>query len=253
MALQKVFYLLSNFVLILCIIELVRHRKIRNTEAFKSKAEKTAELALSPEKQAEELLRTVSIYRKVVNVMIQKVKCFFKWLWGNKQALTSIVGSLLFMGLSQYALYSDLLLRWDFFVSHTLAFQIVVGVLTGLFLVNLIYTIINQYGIENLGQIANRLEQHKLEKESKLTKEQKAAIKNQYKSIENALKNAEAKYNDLMKIINDYNALSSIVGYSIPSERINEYNDAMNKVNSARSDVELLKKNKEELHEALKK
>ncbi len=250
-ALQKIFYLLSIFVLILGIVELAQKRKIRKT-GFTSKAEKTVRLAMSPELQVEEKVRMLKIYERMFRAMFEKTKKVFKWIMGNKLSLTSIIGSIAFIGLSQYALYSDILMQWDFFNQNSLAVKIVGGILTLLFLINLIYTIVTKYGFENLDQISNRLNEVKEKKEKRLTKEQKLEVKNKLNSCKEILKKAEDKVSNYQKVIENYKVLMSIEGLQPSQEDLRKYNEAIDYIAPSKREVEQLTNQCEILKKALK-
>ena len=243
MALQKVFYLFSDIILVFGIIELIQHRKIRNFN-IKSKAEKITEFGLCPEKQTEELKRTISIYRKAVKIMVEKLKRFFSYIISNKETLIANFLNISMTIYVEYVLITDKLSLIPFFAEHYLAISIVSGILASIYVVISSHAITVSCGWENPEQCKARLENQRIEKENKLTKEQKKAVKEEYKKIEETLKSAQLEYNKYKNVISNFKTLSDL-GLSISNEKQMEYDNACNNIGVISNNIERLKRDKE--------
>lgn len=169
--LMKVFYLLSIYLLFLGIIEMRHKRKIRKLEnkqkIITPKAQKTTNLALDTEKQAEQLLNNVDYYRKVGTKMLDKIKKIFLWIWKFKEQLVSLIGILVVEGIAIYCTVQDYALELmrrinPNFNVEPIWFKVVVVVVFTLVMALTIRNVCKKVGLGGL-QYALEVEQEKLD------------------------------------------------------------------------------------------
>lgn len=197
---------------------------------MQSKAEKTTQLAISPERQAEEMLRTIKLYERVIKTMLEKAKNFFKTLWGNKQSILSILTTLSSLAVVIYTDTLTELVDIPFLAENPLFAKILSIVIVGLLAINSIYSIVTKYGWESLPQLLERLS-------TKLTRGQKSVIKEQKKNCEKLLKNEKAVLDNYNKSIDSYKTLASIPNLAIADNKKEDYSKAVANVETQKNVV----------------
>ena len=160
-------------------------------------------------------------------IMFKKIGNFFKWIWGNKVTLTTILANLIIVAGANYVVFAEFLAQYEWFVTHQLAFKIIVPSLSGLYTVLSVYATINKRGCESLKELAEISDAKKQEKLAQLTKEQKAVIKNAICETQELIAKAKEKKASFDKIISNFQVLSNIGGYVVPQEKKVEYNNAV--------------------------
>lgn len=160
-------------------------------------------------------------------IMFKKIGNFFRWIWGNKVTLSTILINLVVVGFANYLVFAEYLAQYEWFITHQLAFQIAVPVASALYTILSTYATINKRGCESLKELAEISEAKKQEKLAQLTKEQKAVIKNAIYETQELLAKAKEKKVAFDKIISNFQVLSNIGGYVVPQEKQKEYNNAV--------------------------
>ena len=218
-----------------------------------SKTAKAVKTALNPLQPGKEIGEAIIFTAKGGQKLMLKFKNLMKWLWGNKLTLTSIISNLVVSAVAQFIMYSDTLKDVAFFQEHDLVFKIVVGVLCVLWLADNIFCVVTKYGLENLEELKDKSEAKKEEQLNKLTKEQKALLKQTlatYKETESKIveqmKFIDQKINEFQKIINDYKLLEGL-GIGVTSEQVDEYNNAKTQVVTLDNQKATLERQKEDI------
>lgn len=206
--LMKIFYILSIYLLFLGILEMRYKKKNRKDIKNKNKiitpkAQKTNELALDTENQAEQVLSTIENYRKVGIKTMEFIKNTFKWIKRYWQQLIGLVGSLLQYALVIYAYIFD---KFDFILQYfpktqswEIGIKIAVGVISLLFV---FYEIRNQVKWVGLGSISKADEylQQKINGSiDKLDETGRYIVSKALKVEKDGLKEASKKINEYKK------------------------------------------------------
>ena len=150
---------------------------------------------------------------------MQKIKNFFKELWGNKFTITNTIVVLFMATLSQIATYTDYLYRFEWFAENKLLVQILSPIIAIIIVVIDLFTTYTKYGFENLQELADRKAKKKIEN---LSKEEKKNLKANLKDLQKTLKTVEDKKYELAKIIEKTDLLLG-AGYNLNSNEKNEY------------------------------
>lgn len=159
---------------------------------------------------------------------MEKVKKFFKWLWGNKLTLTEILINVIALGFSNYLAFSDKLMRFHIFQENALAFRICLVIFTIVYAFLNAYTVITKYGLENLDEINKRLAKKAEQKLNALTPEQKKVVKEQLETLKETLSKMEAEMAKYEKDIQEYVTLKGIQGFQISNDLEQKYQIATN-------------------------
>lgn len=210
-----------------------------DTAAMSQQSVKALKAAVDPVKQGEELGKTILTtvqYVKKGNIVMEKLKKIFKWLWGNKLTLINIVSNLIVAAFSQFLLYSDSLKEYQFFQEHDIVFKVVVTILCVLWLLNNIYTGVTKYGLESLEQLRIRAEEIKVDATNKLNPEQRKVLKNSLSTfnsklyeLESQLVEIDKKIEESKKVMADINTLVK-VGITLSSSQEKEFYEEQDKV-----------------------
>lgn len=160
-------------------------------------------------------------------VMFKKIGNFFRWIWGNKITLTTIIINLLVVGIANYLVFAEFLSQYEWFTTHQLAFKIAVPCVSAVYTALSVYASVNKRGCESLKELSELSEQKKQEKLAQLTKEQKAVIKNAIYETQDLIAKTKEKKIAFDKIISNFQVLSNIGGYVVPQEKKIEYNTAV--------------------------
>lgn len=202
--------------------------------------------AIEPNKVGQELGEAIIYSYKEGKRIMTKLKKVFKWLWGNKVTLTSIISNLFFATISQYLLYSDTLKEIEFFQVHDITTKVISTIVAVIWLILNIYSAINHLGLENLDALKKRSEEKKQEAISKLSKEQKVALKTQLNLYKKQYTEIKAKVKEVSKklefanvIISQFQLLTS-QNISPLSEQEQQYHEALNTKNNCVNDLSLL-------------
>lgn len=210
-------------------------------------------MAQNPTQEGEELGELVIETMKGGKKTMTKIKNFFKRVWGNKFTLINITINLLCVAIADYLVFSEYLLRFNFFTENQLAFKVGVPVLSALYLVLDIFTTVSKYGWENLDELKAKSQKKATEKASKLSKEQKAIIKNQIKAVENGIATLENELNDMLNIIKNFEILQSLNGViTISSDKVMMYQNATSQKPILEAQISEYKLQLSQLKEALK-
>lgn len=189
---------------------------------------KKADLIIHQDEQLENTLEMLKQSRKVGIIFMEKIKNFFSRIWGNKFTILNITFNLLAVAVVDFLVFSEYLLRFNFFVENELAFKIGIPVLSVLYLVLDIFTTVTKYGWESLDELNEKSEQKALEKAGQLTKEQKTFIKSQLKQIKDAMETAQKNLVGFEKVISNFELAKSLSIIPLEAEQVSNYNQAVN-------------------------
>lgn len=203
---------------------------------------------VSEKKIKEKMKRTERKWK----IMFKKIGNFFRWIWGNKVTLTTIIINLLVVGVANYVVFAEFLAQYEWFTTHQLAFQIAVPSASAIYTALSVYATVNKRGCESLKELEEISEQHKQEKLAQLTKEQKAVIKNAICETQELLAKAKEKKASFDKIISNFQVLSNIGGYVVPNEKKVEYNSAVSGYASLEAEIKHLENELTNLKNSLK-
>lgn len=222
-----------------------------------SKTAKNVRNALDPLKPGQEVGEAIIYTAKGGKKLMANLKKLLKWLWGNKLTLTSIISNLVVSAFAQFIMYSDTLKDIQFFQEHDLIFKIVVTVLCVLWLADNIFCVVTKYGLENLEELKTKSELKKQEQLNKLSKEQKAVLKQtlaEYKKSENIvleeLKKIDLEIEKFQKIISNYKILEKL-GIGVTAEQVSQNNEAKAQVVTLENQKATLENQKNDLSQKI--
>lgn len=234
-----------------------KHNKT-NIESIAQKNVSQIKNALYPENSSQEIGKAIVYTVKEGKKIMKKIGKFFKWLWGNKLTLTSIISNLFIGALAQYVMYSDVLKDFAFFQENVLVCRIVVTILCVLWLINNIFTSVTKYGLENLNELKERSEQRKQEQLEKLSPEQKKTLKNTIKEFKDQIGNIDERVVEIgkelakaLKVVEDFKLLSNVV--QPDAEKVNEYNTAQKSLQDLEQEKQVLANKKAQLENNIEK
>lgn len=212
---------------------------LADTAALSQQSVKVLKAAVDPVKQGEDLGQTIITTIQVVrkgSVIMEKLKNFVKWLWGNKLTLISIISNLVVSVFAQFILYTDALKDFEYFQVHDVVFKVVVTVLCLLWLANNIFTAVTKYGLESLPQLQERSEKLKKDTTDKLSASQKTALKADLSNFKVDLKKIVNAINEVVKAkdlafetVEHLKTLSTVLG-GLTQEQEQKLRDAENTV-----------------------
>lgn len=209
--------------------------------------------AKNPTQEGEELGELMIETMKGSKKTMTKIKNFFKKVWGNKFTILNITVNLLAVAVIDYLVFSEYLMRFNFFVENQMAFKIGIPVLSVMYLSLDIFTTVSKYGWENLVELQEKASQKALQKASKLSSEQKAIIKKNIKDVKSAIATAENELLKIADVIKNFEILQSLNGLvTISPDNITMYNNAISKKPSLEANLSHLKLELSQLEEALK-
>ena len=222
-----------------------------------SKTAKNVRNALDPLKPGQEVGEAIIYTAKGGKKLMANLKKLLKWLWGNKLTLTSIISNLVVSAFAQFIMYSDTLKDIQFFQEHDLIFKIVVTILCVLWLADNIFCVVTKYGLENLEELKTKSELKKQEQLNKLSKEQKAVLKQalaEYKKSENIvleeLKKIDLEIEKFQKIISNYKILEKL-GIGVTAEQVSQNNEAKAQVVTLANQKATLENQKNDLSQKI--
>lgn len=218
---------------------------------------KALQSALSPLESAknlsETIIETTTLIERLGKFMKQKIVNFFKRLWGNKFTILNIILNLVVVGIADYLLFSDYLMRFEIIAQNELAFKIAVPILSVFYLIIDIFTTVSKYGWESLLELNEKSKQKAIQKASQLSKEQKEVVKNQIAIIKKKISDLELDLEHVQEIINNYQVLESLQSVMpIPQDKLVTYSQAMNDKPRIEIEISELKVNLTQLQQALK-
>lgn len=232
---------------------------IPDTIALQQKSVKTLKTALYPEKTGEELGNAIIYTVRGGKKIMGRFGKFIKWLWGNKYTLISIISNLIISATAQFIMYSDTLKDYAFFQEHKIVFISVVTGLCVLWLIDNIYCVVTKYGLENLNEIKNRLEEKKQEQLNKLKPEQKKALKDVLgklkttkKTLVNTLKDIDSSIALVESHISEFEMLKQI-NFAFSNEQTIDYQNSLAKLSSLNEQKANIKTQMEKLEGDIKR
>ena len=189
---------------------------------------KAIELSQNPTQGGEELGEIFLETMKGGKKKMEKIKDFFKRVWGNKFTILSIVFSLFCVFACEYLYFADYFLRFDWVENNQVVLNYVLPIVGIAYIVLNVFTTITKYGWENLKELQEKAYKKALEKASQLTKEQKAIVKNQMKEVKEQLSNVGIDLTKTNTIIEAYETLRDL-GIALSDEKVSAYNLAVAK------------------------
>lgn len=258
--LEKMQLAYTTIILILVCIGLLKvvkssyeNKNVLDRVVEKQSPVRAVKMAQNPTQEGEELGELMIETMKGSKKTMTKIKNFFKRVWGNKFTLLNITFNLLAVAIVDYLVFSEYLMRFNFFVENQLAFKIGIPVLSVMYLSLDIFTTVSKYGWETLLELKDKAEQKALQKASKLSSEQKAIIKNNIKAVKVSITNAENELLKIADVIKNFEILQSLNGLvTISAENITMYNNAITRKPSLEANLSHLKLELSQLEEALK-
>lgn len=258
--LEKMQLAYTTVILILVCIGLLKvvkssyeNKNVLDRVVEKQSPVRAVKIAQNPTQEGEELGELMIETMKGSKKTMTKIKNFFKRVWGNKFTLLNITFNLLAVAIVDYLVFSEYLMRFNFFVENQLAFKIGIPVLSVMYLSLDIFTTVSKYGWETLLELKDKAEQKALQKASKLSSEQKAIIKNNIKAVKVSITNAENELLKIADVIKNFEILQSLNGLvTISAENITMYNNAITRKPSLEANLSHLKLELSQLEEALK-
>lgn len=199
-------------------------------------------IATNPEQLGIDLLRKIDETLIIVKEgkKMNKIKNFFKWLWGNKCTLINIIVSVCAIGFINFMCLADYMMRYAVFARNETFFKIAIPVLSTLWLVLDIFTTVSKYGCESLKQLDVRAKETLERKLNALTPEQKKAVKGTLVELQAKLALIEPKYNECLKTIESFKTLQNIPNFDT-SSLVEGYNIALQYTTQNASVVSQLK------------
>lgn len=211
--------------------------------ASTDKSVKTLKTAVDPARSGEEIGNAILFTINGGRKFMVKFKNFLKEIWGNKFTITNTIIVLFFATLSQVVTYTDYLYRISWFAENELVVKIASPIIAGIWVFIDLFTTYTKYGFESLQELADR-------KMSKLSKEEKARLKNNLKKFKDSLAIAEKKYAELVKAVSDFEALVS-AGYVVTAQENEAYNTNKRQVTNIESTIQNLKARIDEINKEL--
>lgn len=216
---------------------------------------KAIRLSQYPMSEGEELGEIIKETMKGGKIMKQKIITFLKQIWGNKVTLINFILSFTTLFVMNYLTFSGELKSIEIFATNEIWIKWVVPILSLIYAIVDVFTTITKYGWENPTELTKKAEQKALEKASRLSKEQKAFVKEEIEKVKSEIEKYETELLHLDSIIKNFEVLKSLAekrDYKISQEKATDYEKAMEK----KPDVQLvlvnLKDNLSALEETLK-
>lgn len=207
------------------------------------KSVKTLKTAVDPARSGEEIGTAIIFTINGGKKVMVKFKNFLKEIWGNKLTITNTIIVLFFATLSQVVTYTDYLYRISWFAENELVIKIASPIIAGIWVFIDLFTTYTKYGFESLQELADR-------KMSKLSKEEKARLKTNLKTLKESLSTAESKYADLIKAVRDFETLVN-AGYVVTMAENEEYNTNKRQITNIETTIENLKNKIDEINKEL--
>jgi len=212
-----------------------------------TKSIKTLETAVNPLGVGEEIGQAIIYTVKGGKRFMQKIKNFFKELWGNKFTLGNTIILLFLATLSQVMTYTEYLYRINWFAEHELVVKIVSPIVAVIWVIIDLLTTYTKYGFESLEEIAER----KLNKSmGKMTKEEKKKLKDNLRELKRNLIIVETKKSEIEKDVKDTETLIGS-GYTLGFDERNQYDKNKTQLVNLDAGIEELKKRIKEVEDKL--
>ena len=208
---------------------------------------KTLQTAVDPIGVGEEVGTAIIYTVKGGKKFLQKIKNFFKEIWGNKFTLGNTIILLFLVTLSQVMTYTEYLYKINWFAEHELVIKIASPIIAGIWVFIDLFTTYTKYGFESLEEIAKRKAQKSI---SKMSKEEKTKLKENLKELRRSVEVVEAKKSELEKHIKDVETLIGS-GYVLDFNERNEYDKNKTQLVNLDSSLNELKKRIKEMEEKL--
>lgn len=189
---------------------------------------KAIELSQNPTQGGEELGEIFLETMKGGKKKMEKIKNFFKRVWGNKFTITSILFNLFCVSVCEFLYFADYFFRFGWVNENQTWLNYVLPIVGIAYIVLNTFTTITKYGWENLGELQEKSYKKALEKASQLTKEQKAIVKGQMKEVKEQLSNVGIDLTKTNTIIEAYETLRDL-GIALSDEKVSAYNLAVAK------------------------
>lgn len=187
--------------------------------ATQPKATRMVKTALDPLSLGQDVGGAIIYTVKGGKKTMQKIKNFFKELWGNKFTITNTIVVLFMATLSQIATYTDYLYRFQWCADNKLLIQILSPIVAGIIVFIDLFTTYTKYGFESLKELADRKAQKKIDN---MSKAEKKVLKDNLKDLQKTLKIVSDKRYELAKVIEKTDLLLG-AGYNLNSNEKNEY------------------------------
>lgn len=212
-----------------------------------SKSIKTLESAVNPLGVGEEIGQAIIYTVKGGKRFMQKIKNFFKELWGNKFTLGNTIILLFLATLSQVMTYTEYLYRINWFAEHELVIKIISPIVAVIWVTIDLMTTYTKYGFESLEEIANRKLNQKV---GKMSKEEKQTLKANLKEYKRNLLVVEEKKKQLEEQVKDIEALIDS-GYNLDFNERNQYDKDKTQITNLLGSIESLKTKIKEIEDKL--
>lgn len=191
----------------------------------------------------EAIIYTYKGGKKVLN----KIKNFFKELWGNKFTLGNTIIVLFFATLSQIMTYTEYIYRINWFAEHELVVKIASPIVAIIWVFIDLFTTYTKYGFESLDEIANR----KLAKKTnELSKEERANLKGLLKQYKSSLVTLRKRKLELEKMLQKFSDLE-LAKYSFNTKEMNEWEDLKHQYNVLSETIDNTIRNIEDIESKL--
>lgn len=207
----------------------------------------TLKNAIDPMATGQEVGEAIIYTYKGGKKILEKVKNFFKEIWGNKFTLGNTIIVLFFATLSQIMTYTEYLYRINWFAEHELVIKIASPIVAIIWVFVDLLTTYTKYGFESLDEIANR----KLAKKtSELSKEEKQRLKGSLKEYKASLVTLRKRKIELEKMLQKFTDLES-AQYVFNTKEINEWEDLKHQYNVLSETIDNVIKNIEDIESKL--
>jgi hypothetical protein len=144
-----------------------------------------------------------------------KIKKFFKWIWYNKEQLGAILYNVAAIALANFVMFTDSLNGIFGIAEIPLWAKIAVCVVSVLFTTLTVRDVVCKYGLSSLDTINEHLAHKAIQKENKLTSEQKAQYKSYIEILKKEITTAKTSLDtlkaELANLVERYNADASLV------------------------------------------
>lgn len=221
--------------------------------AMQQKSVKTINTALHPEQVGEELGNAILFTINGGKKMKEKLKAFFKVIYGNKFTTLSLLLNILYTGLAQYLLYSDTLKDFPFFVEHKIICIIVATSISALWLILELVKDFKQLGFESLSELNEKWAERKEAKANKLTKEQRKLVKGEIDNLDTKIaevlgyiNEAEKRVKEAELVVVKYNDFKQL-GLFIDENLARDFQNASGVISKNNADILTLTQDKERL------
>lgn len=209
--------------------------KIIRKQGVVKNLENTIEFENNFKEKRKQIKNTMKGSIKIMN----KLKKFIKWVWGNKFTLIDTFAVIFIATCIQLATYTEYMYRFEFFEKNEQIIKIVSPILVAIYVFVDLYTTYTKYGCESVEELQRRAEQKKNEKLTQLTKEQRLAVKNRLDVLKKQLKTMTSELTTLNKDVSYFETLQQI-GTLFTQRDIDTYNKNKNEAEKIKNNVKCL-------------